>query len=474
MIQIQSLQHFPFHSPSSSPPFHPPPQKPLAMQARSYEASSQASSSLAVSERTGLSRGLGSSSSQQRYGTEEDITLGGYEMSPPSDRWTVVNTPSLAPKANGAGLHLPRKPDGDEQDVEFHDWVEDSKWSFIDHDRAIREFHGTLRESWYKCQGWVAVIIIGILVGTIGAMVHISTLWAHGLTRGICVGRWYLSPIHCDMNKSHFTHYPELFGFSLQDDPISYNRVSSVCYITVSCLLTCSAAWVVCNVSRQAAGAGVPEIKAILGGAEVKGFSTVKTGVTKWVALVGAVGGSLSIGKAAPLMHIAFNVGATVAGCFEKYRNSMGKMREMLTAATAAGVCVAFGAPLGGVLYAFEETSTFFSPQTLYRSFLCSVIAGATLQAWDPFLHGKLALFSINYHVKWNLWELPLFAMLGVLGGVIGYAFNRYGREEEEEEGHIAVNLLKMIKKMGGLLKIGEALSGVFINNKHTMGVITS
>jgi H+/Cl- antiporter ClcA len=33
---------------------------------------------------------------------------------------------------------------------------------------------------------------------------------------------------------------------------------------------------------------------------------------------------------------------------------ALGKMREILTAASAAGVAVAFGSPIGGVLFSIE------------------------------------------------------------------------------------------------------------------------
>ena len=45
--------------------------------------------------------------------------------------------------------------------------------------------------------------------------------------------------------------------------------------------------------------------------------------------------------------------------------SSLGKRREILSAAAAAGVAVAFGAPIGGVLFSLEEVSYYFPPKVL-------------------------------------------------------------------------------------------------------------
>ena len=44
-----------------------------------------------------------------------------------------------------------------------------------------------------------------------------------------------------------------------------------------------------------------------------------------------------------------------VCRVFPKYYKNEGKKREVLSAAAAAGVSVAFGAPVGGVLFSLEE-----------------------------------------------------------------------------------------------------------------------
>lgn len=74
-----------------------------------------------------------------------------------------------------------------------------------------------------------------------------------------------------------------------------------------------------------------------------------------------------------------------------------GKRREILSAASAAGVAVAFGAPIGGVLFSLEEVSYFFPAKVMWRSFFCAMVAAMTLKFLDPFGSGKLVLFQVTY-----------------------------------------------------------------------------
>ena len=80
-------------------------------------------------------------------------------------------------------------------------------------------------------------------------------------------------------------------------------------------------------------------------------------------------------------------------------------MREITTAASAAGVAVAFGSPIGGVLFALEEMTVNFPIKTMWRSFFCALVGTMTLSAMNPFRTGKLVLFQVSYDRDWHEFE---------------------------------------------------------------------
>ncbi|KAI8834500.1 chloride channel [Chytridium lagenaria] len=133
----------------------------------------------------------------------------------------------------------------------------------------------------------------------------------------------------------------------------------------------------------------------------------------------------LCIGQQGPLVHISACVGNVVSRFFSKYAKNEAKRREMLSAASAAGVSVAFGAPIGGVLFSLEEVSYYFPSKTMWRSFVCALAAAVTIKVINPFGTGKLVTFQVTYHHAWHTFELIPFALLGVIGGIFGAIFVR-------------------------------------------------
>ncbi|KAI5275816.1 hypothetical protein E4T47_01241 [Aureobasidium subglaciale] len=177
------------------------------------------------------------------------------------------------------------------------------------------------------------------------------------------------------------------------------------------------------KVMYMAAGSGIPEIKTILGGFVIPDFLSLKVLVVKAIGAVFAVSTGMCLGKEGPFVHISTCVGYLIASLFPRYRDNGRKMREMLSAACAAGLSVAFGAPIGGVLFSYEEISTYFPRKVLWRAFLCSAVAAMVLKELNPTGTGKLVLFETNYGTSYSAIHYLIFVVLGIAGGIFGGVF---------------------------------------------------
>jgi len=178
----------------------------------------------------------------------------------------------------------------------------------------------------------------------------------------------------------------------------------------------------------SAAGSGVAEVRVILSGFVLHGFLGFKTLIIKSVGLIISVASGLSLGKEGPYVHVATCIGNICCRIFTKYDRNDAKRREVLSAAAAAGVVVAFGAPLGGVLFGLEEVAYFFPAKTLFRTFFCCIVAALSLKFLNPYGTHKIVMFEVRYKIDWEWFELFGFIAVGILGGAIGALFIKASR----------------------------------------------
>jgi chloride channel 3/4/5 len=164
----------------------------------------------------------------------------------------------------------------------------------------------------------------------------------------------------------------------------------SLLQLTLSSLQTLFAlmsASLVKSFAPYAAGSGISEIKCIIAGFVMKGFLGFRTLLIKSICLPLAIASGLSVGKEGPSVHYAVCTGNVISSFFNKYKGNASKTREILSACAAAGVAVAFGSPIGGVLFSLEEMSSYFPLKTMWRSYFCALVATAVL-AVSLALHG--------------------------------------------------------------------------------------
>ncbi|XP_065810122.1 chloride channel protein 2a isoform X6 [Labrus bergylta] len=194
--------------------------------------------------------------------------------------------------------------------------------------------------------------------------------------------------------------------------------------------------------SPQAVGSGIPEMKTILRGVVLKEYLTFKTFVAKVIGLTCALGSGMPLGKEGPFVHVASLCAALLSkfmaavfgGIYmlkeEPFEGSKNELRntEMLSAACAVGVGCCFAAPIGGVLFSIEVTSTFFAVRNYWRGFFAATFSAfifRVLAVWNQEEETITALFKTRFRLDFpfDLQELPAFAILGIACGFGGALF---------------------------------------------------
>uniref|UniRef100_A0A183DSD6 Chloride channel protein n=1 Tax=Gongylonema pulchrum TaxID=637853 RepID=A0A183DSD6_9BILA len=361
---------------------------------------------------------------------------------------------------------------------DFHtiDWQRDLARDRLRHKFIVKWSEtplGKLYGLWDAGSGWICVLMVGLAAGTVAGIIDIGARWMSDLKDGVCADRFWLDREHCcwsandsvykDADCSAWTSWPEMMhyyernffyyimelffycGWSVLMTGLTVALVKAsapnhrlffqtflknnccVCYIIKSCFQV---------FAPYACGSGIPEIKCILSGFIIRGYLGKWTFIIKSVGLILASASGLNLGKEGPMVHLACCIGNIFSYLFPKYGSNEAKKREILSASAAAGVSVAFGAPIGGVLFRLfccifcQSLGLLFDlcPEAAAFPSQVHVISLLFFSCTIQFLKCdcvkfQTSLFHVDYSMKWTFIELIPFAGLGLFGGIIGSVF---------------------------------------------------
>lgn len=280
-------------------------------------------------------------------------------------------------------------------------------------------------------QIWLVLIATGLASGLLAASIDVASDWLADLKTGYCRagaggGRFYLNKGFCCWGYDEWAKCLDWTPWSTAvhvDAAAGSYIVGYIFFIVFSVLFAVCASVLVRDYAQYAKHSGIPEIKTVLGGFVIRRFMGAWTLVVKSLGLCLAVSSGLWLGKEGPLVHVACCCANLLMKLSANLNDNEARKREVLSAAAAAGISVAFGSPIGGVLFSLEQLSYYFPDKTMWQSFVCAMVAAVTLQAFNPFRTGQLVLYQVTYSSGWHGFEIFPFALLGVLGGLYGGLF---------------------------------------------------
>jgi CIC family chloride channel protein len=166
----------------------------------------------------------------------------------------------------------------------------------------------------------------------------------------------------------------------------------------------------------EASGSGIPHLKAVLHRLRDLTWSRVLT--IKMFSGVLAIGGGLALGREGPTVQMG---GAVADGIARGLKVSPQDRLTLTAAGAGAGLAAAFNAPLSGLVFVLEEVQRDFRPAVFGAAF----VAAATADVVARSVSGQLPVFTVPNYTMPPLSALPAFALLGMLAGLLGVAFNR-------------------------------------------------
>ncbi|KAK4404182.1 putative chloride channel-like protein CLC-g [Sesamum angolense] len=257
--------------------------------------------------------------------------------------------------------------------------IESLDYEVIENDffKADWRSRGKIQKYQYIFIKWILCFLIGLIVGLLGFFINLSVESIAGM-------------------KFVVTSNIMLTGKFM---------VAFLVFASSNLGLTLLASLITAFVAPDAAGSGIPEVKAYLNGVDVPAIFSFQTLVVKVVGSICAVSSSLNVGRAGPLVHTGACVAAIVGqGGSKKFRltwkwlqdfKNDWDMRDLVTCGSAAGIAAAFHAPVGGVLFALEEMASWWRGTLLCEALFTTAVVAIVLRALiDVCLRGKCGLFE--------------------------------------------------------------------------------
>ena len=166
----------------------------------------------------------------------------------------------------------------------------------------------------------------------------------------------------------------------------------------------------------EARGSGIPQTKAALVAKD--GRIPFRVPFGKYLCGILTLGSGIPLGREGPSAQIGAGIASSVG---EALKLDAEQRRQLVPVGTAAAIAAAFNTPIAAILFSLEEIVGDLHARVLGSVVLSAVASWLVLRL----SLGDEPLFSVPAYELGSPWELLIYAVLGVLGGLMSVGFVR-------------------------------------------------
>ncbi|KAJ1564559.1 hypothetical protein HK096_007401 [Nowakowskiella sp. JEL0078] len=189
---------------------------------------------------------------------------------------------------------------------------------------------------------------------------------------------------------------------------------------------------------------GIPGVIAYLNGIRIPDILSFKTLITKCFALIFSVSSGLPVGPTGPMIHVGAMLGSIITRQLHAVRKYIARQRkttnhqpasfdaierDFVAIGAGCGISAALSSPIGGILFVLEEVASYFELTMLKRLFFGSFAAYVVVQLYNVSQNTYTVISQragnlLCNHKRIAVVDAFLYALVGILGGLLGSAFN--------------------------------------------------
>lgn len=215
----------------------------------------------------------------------------------------------------------------------------------------------------------------------------------------------------------------------------------------------------------EASGSGIPHLEAVLH--RFRKLEWRRVLPVKFFGGIVAIGSGLVLGREGPTVQM----GGAVGDALSRWLKVPERERlTLISAGAGAGLAAAFNAPLSGLVFVLEEVRRDFQPIVFGAAFVAAVIADIIARIGS----GQFPVFAVPSYPVSPLASLPIFALLGIVAGLLGIVFNRSLVTTIEFYARLPDHLIVPAAALtGGIVGLTGWFSPLLVGSGHSLAELT-